>query len=101
MAQNFLAIEPTVKSNPGVTPLNPYDAETDREIIAAERANGPLGRKMIAFDESTAFGDIANLYRPAASSKFDRGGEKNRGPAGAPIRVTLYLFSVRKLFVVA
>lgn len=101
MAQNFLAIEPTDKCNSGITSLDPYDGEADGKLIAGEGASRALGRKTVAFDERTAFGDIANLYRPAAPSEFDRACEQNRGPAGAPIRVTLRLISIRKLFVVA
>lgn len=101
MAQDFLAIEPADKRNSGITSLDPHDGEADGKLISGKGASRALGRKVVAFDESTVLGDIANLYRPAASSEFDRGGEKYRGPAGTPIRVTLYLLFVRKLFVVA
>jgi hypothetical protein len=101
MAQNFLAIEPADKCNSGITPLNPHDGEVDGKLIAGKRASRALGWKMVAFDESAVLGEIANLYLPAASSEFDRGSEKYRGTAGAPIGVALLLLSVRKLFVVA
>jgi hypothetical protein len=101
MTQNFLAIEPTDKSNPRIAPLDPYDGEADGQLIAGESASRPLGWKMLPFDKGTTLGDIADLYRPAAAAEFDRGGEKDGGPAGTPIRVTLCLLPVRKLFVVA